>query len=515
MRRLILGLIATAILGIFVGFSSGALSLVETHGNSMAPRITTGDLVIVRASSTYQVGEVVAYSSPELRQVVLHRVKALQDGQYTFRGDHNDFDDPEQLTQRQLIGKELLHIPHGGLWLDRLTSPTGLGILTFGLLLAGGGTTVATRRRRRKNAMSAHASLSRTPPSGGLSGWSPRSRTAATAAAVTATVGILLCLVSWTQPTASGGTATQSAARTMTFSYEAEVPASPAYDDTRVTAPAPIFRNLADQLDLSYSYQGGPGSLSVVAELTTASGWQSTVPLRPTVDFTDSQYAGSVRLHLDQLDRRAQAAAEATGIPATQVDIAVVATVTTADGHQFTPRLAFTLTPLQLTLVGGQSALTVTETTSAEGTSPTDDTLELAGYQVSVSTVRTASAALVLAGFLTLLVLGLAHRRTATTEAAAIKRRYAPILLGVEPVPSPPGRPVIDVHEFVALARIAERYGLLVMHWTRSNVETFVVHDDGITYRYRTGTGHRAPMSQPSTGESAGHSTDAMSGRPA
>jgi len=60
-------------------------------------------------------------------------------------------------------------------------------------------------------------------------------------------------------------------------------------------------------------------------------------------------------------------------------------------------------------------------------------------------------------------------------------------LVEVQPLPSPPGRPVVDVVDFPTLAKLAERYGLLVLHWTRSDVDTFVVQDEGVTYRYRTG----------------------------
>jgi len=55
-------------------------------------------------------------------------------------------------------------------------------------------------------------------------------------------------------------------------------------------------------------------------------------------------------------------------------------------------------------------------------------------------------------------------------------------------MPAPQGRPVIDVTTFSTLAKLAERYGLLVLHWSRSGVETFVVQDENITYRYRPGT---------------------------
>jgi hypothetical protein len=33
------------------------------------------------------------------------------------------------------------------------------------------------------------------------------------------------------------------------------------------------------------------------------------------------------------------------------------------------------------------------------------------------------------------------------------------------------------------------------MHWSRSDVETFIVQDEGTTYRYRAGAGVRLPES--------------------
>jgi len=166
---------------------------------------------------------------------------------------------------------------------------------------------------------------------------------------------------------------------------------------------------------------------------------------------------------------------------------------------------------LQLTLVGGPSALTVTDTTPTHRAGRAENTLGPAGYQASVSALRIASLVLALGGLLMLCLGGLASARAATSEAAAIKRRYATMLLQVEPMTSPPGRPVVDVTDFPALARLAERYGLLVMHWTRSNVDTFIVHDDGITYRYRTGTGHTPQASA----SGAGQAVEDTAGRPA
>jgi hypothetical protein len=46
--------------------------------------------------------------------------------------------------------------------------------------------------------------------------------------------------------------------------------------------------------------------------------------------------------------------------------------------------------------------------------------------------------------------------------------------------------PIVDVTEFGMLVRLAERYGLLVLHRSRSGTDTYVVQDEGATYRYST-----------------------------
>lgn len=46
---------------------------------------------------------------------------------------------------------------------------------------------------------------------------------------------------------------------------------------------------------------------------------------------------------------------------------------------------------------------------------------------------------------------------------------------------------MIDVNEFSSLAQIAQMNASPVLHWSRSGVDTFVVEDDGATYRYRIG----------------------------
>lgn len=469
------------------GLASGSLALVTTHGISMAPRMAAGDLVLVR-SSTYEVGDVVAYHSRELKQVVLHRVIGREGPHYLFQGDNNDFVDPEKPTADDLVGKELLHIPGGGVWLDRLTSPTALGLIAFALLAAGGGAAHTRRRRRlRKGATMARHAARTSRSRVVLSTMSPRLRAVTAGTAAVGALGLALGALTWTRPLLTLAPSAQQDAQSMTFAYSAAVPQTPAYDGTTVSSPDPVFRRLTNTVNVRFTYQGSPGSVTVNATLTTASGWHSTVPLAARQTFTSSRYQGTVRLDLTALERRASAAAAVTGLPAEQLTVTVAPQVTTTDGMSFAPTLGLALTPLQLKLAGDPTTLTVQDSTAVQQSTQVPRTLSLLGRDISVAIGRTVSTVVLLVASLAAVALLLLARRSAPANAgAAIRRRYAPLLLPVHPMPTPAGRPVVDVTEFTTLVKLAERYGLLILHWTRSEVETFIVQDEGTTYRYRT-----------------------------
>jgi hypothetical protein len=78
-----------------------------------------------------------------------------------------------------------------------------------------------------------------------------------------------------------------------------------------------------------------------------------------------------------------------------------------------------------------------------------------------------------------------ARRHSPLHTRAEIERRYPQLLVPVEPMASPPGKPVVLVDNFPALVKLAERYGQMILTWRRPDADDFVVRDEGITYRYR------------------------------
>lgn len=498
-------LAVVAVLGACTGIllASGHAGIVITHGVSMNPLYHQGDLVLIARASSYSVGDIAAYNLPDRDEVALHRIIGGNEGGFILKGDNNPSNDALTPRAADLVGRALVHIPQGGLWLGTLTSPPVLGLLAFALLAGGGAATTRRSRKRRRASMSRHTSTSPTTHQG-LGSFPPSLRVPAALGAVFTVLGLGLGVLAWSGPLEETATSQVKSGTRMDFSYTADVGQTAAYDGTTAESPDPVFRKLSNTVDVGFSYHGEPGTVTVTADLSTPGGWHSTIPLTGPVAFDGNDYEGSVRLDLTALDAKAQAASAVTGLPAGPLSIAVTPAVRTASGAEFRPALNLNATPLQLTLVNGPESLAVTDTAPKEQTAMVPRMVGTNGVGITAATARIVSAVFLLAALATGAILMIFARRTTPgDEAAMIRRRYAGLLVRVHPMPAPQGRPVIDVTTFPTLAKLAERYGLLVLHWSRSGVETFVVQDENITYRYRAGSepAPAEPQSQPANAQ--------------
>ena len=116
----------------------GRTTIVTVDGSSMLPRYRRSDLIALRPHRRYHVGDVVGYQSAMLHRIVLHRIVAIHNGRYTFKGDNNTFTDPETPTIRNLVGAEAVHLPGAGKAIAWLHTPWLLALLAA-LLIASFG----------------------------------------------------------------------------------------------------------------------------------------------------------------------------------------------------------------------------------------------------------------------------------------------------------------------------------------------------------------------------------------
>jgi len=449
----------TVLAGGALAVLTGTVGIVTASGRSMNPGYRQGDLVVVAAAEAYAPGQVVAYRDNVHDLVVLHRIVGGGPEAFELKGDANAAADAVRPARSDVIGRAVLHVPGGGAWLGRLTSPVPLGVAALVLVAA------TARRRPRSPAMS---------------------RNVRSAVLMAGLAGVGLGAAAFTTPARAIVPRDVRSTRSMPFAYAAGVARSAAYDGTTARSPDPVFRRLANAVDVHLAYDGTPGTLAVAAELSADSGWHATIALAAPRDVP-GRYDATVRLDLAALERHARDAAAVTGLPVEVIAVAVTPRVTGSDGAAFAPALRLTLTPLRLALAGGPATLTVADTSTVRVGEPAARRLGLLSRSVTVATARRVAAFLLLGTLLAALALALVARRSATpTEGERIRRRYASRLLRVQPLPATPGDAAVDVVEFADLAGLAERHCLPVLHWSRGEAHTFVVREQGTTYRYRT-----------------------------
>jgi signal peptidase I len=472
------------------------ISYVVTDGTSMNPVYFQGDLVFAVKADSYHVGQIVAYHGESPGQRVLHRIiGGSGSAGFVMKGDNNQSIDPLTPTTEELIGRAVLHIPHGGIWLRPLLGPSGLGMLSF-LVLSGGVAKTRTRREiprgRRKKKVKAMSSRrggswgAATAVLKAVERLSPLLRTAAAVAAVLTLLALTLGILGWMKPILKQQTLPKGPSQSITYSYSAKVPKSAAYDDTTVSSPDPIFRKLADRADLRTRYDGPAGTFTLTATLTNGTGWHTALTLVKKTPFTGTSFDATIPLDFRALVARADDAARVIGAsPSGAVAIALSARVTSPGLADLSAPLQLNVAQLQMAPGGGAKFKTETETAASEITVPRE--LTIFGHSLMTASQARSDAILFLIGAAAIaaVVLLVALRRMPVRTRAEIERRYANLLVHVEPMASPPGKPVVNVNNFPALVRLSERYGQMILTWRRPDADDFVVRDEGITYRYR------------------------------
>jgi signal peptidase I len=437
----------------------GSATYVVTHGTSMEPRFHTGDLAIVRPQSSYHVGEIVAYHNHELHTIVLHRIIGREGDRYVFKGDNNDFVDPERPLASQLIGALWIHVPGLGARLQSIRSPGALGALVFlgVLLLAGGVFTGRRRRRGRERRGGEHAPR----PLVQLPKGHAKPPTAVLAAGVVALLPCLaLALLAFTRAPSARQQVSIPYKQSGTLSYSAAAAPGPAYPDGRVATGEPLFTRVLNAVELRFSYRlhsHASKSLSSVgtlaATITSTNGWHTTLALGPPRRFRGDHAViagtldlGSLQALTDSLE--ATTKVKGTYTIAVKPRVSTTGTLAGAPLHAtLSPEARFAETEGELELekpataaIGQASstsagksateALSSSASGSATGAREEPQSLSLGAVSISVARARTASLvaiALVLGALVALLALlrplraRLAPERD---EPAAIRRPH-------------------------------------------------------------------------------------------
>ncbi len=354
----------------------GRTSYAVIYGISMEPHFHGGDLVLLREQPRYHVGQIVGYHSNRLGKPVMHRIiKIDESGRYWFKGDNNNFVDPEHPLETQLFGSEWVRLPGVGSALERVHSPRNAAILggLVALFVLGGGSAQAKRRRRRHGggdawtpqvvpvpqhptpvAPEVHsaAQVSAAVPSVNLlpAGAEPtmRERLAAAASSASAVatsasgddrswvprlgamlgvIGLagvaamsIVGMLAFTRPPAAVRTQPDLYVQHGLFGYSAAAPIGPVYDHSPLHAGDALFASIVHRFDVSFRYHVSSeqpmrlaGRAALDARLSDGSGWSRKLRIKSAQPFSGNATTVTGAISLDSVREAISKFERATG----------------------------------------------------------------------------------------------------------------------------------------------------------------------------------------------------------
>lgn len=118
----------------------GPATFIVVSGDSMEPTLHSGDLVILRAQDSYDIGDIATFAVPEgepgAGALIIHRLIGVEGDAWVPQGDNRDREDEWRPTDDDIKGELWVHVPRGGKHLMTVMQPPLLAAL------AGGGATM-------------------------------------------------------------------------------------------------------------------------------------------------------------------------------------------------------------------------------------------------------------------------------------------------------------------------------------------------------------------------------------
>jgi signal peptidase I len=521
---LIVTLLVGVLAGVWLFFAPpqllGATTYTSTEGNSMEPMFHKGDLALTRPESAYRVGEVVLYMSPTLHRAVLHRIIAIQNGHYFFKGDNNSFVDPGYATHADLMGKLWVKVGGGGnvmSWIGRPSHSAALAALATILLAMTGAGTTRRRRRRRRRGDPTFTPPAKTTGSSGLPSWvhMPRKTTDNYVAGAALALGLILVALSFTVPL-HRSVPTNAYTQAGSFAYTASVVHSnPAYPSGAAHTGDPLFLDDFKWATISFGYDFKSklkhrvqGTIAFAAVLTSdTTTWHRTVPIETAHRFTGDLALASGNVDLTQLRALLTTLGQQSGEAGGSYTVTLQPVVTvrgTVGGKQisdtFSPSLPFSVTNAiaklniagPATLPGASYAAPSAATTQASALEPTQTGtipavaprfLKLMRYSLPVSAARGLGLGLLALVGLILLLKPLKPKREVWSAERRIAFRYGMVVVDVVELGSTGAETAVTDFENLALmARYCERP---IYKAVGNGIETYGVEDGGRWYVFR------------------------------
>ena len=104
----------------------------QVASDSMAPVITTNDLIIVKLTKEIKEDDIITFVKDD--SLITHRVISKDSNSYLTKGDaNNEFDD--RVVEDNVVGKVVKILPNAGVWFKVITTPKVIVLICITLFL--------------------------------------------------------------------------------------------------------------------------------------------------------------------------------------------------------------------------------------------------------------------------------------------------------------------------------------------------------------------------------------------
>jgi signal peptidase I len=475
----------------------GRASYVIIAGASMEPALHSGDLVVALQSQTYQVGDVVTYTHPQVGPVI-HRIINLDGNKFTLQGDNNEWIDAYQPTEANILGKSWMTLPGAAIWLERMRTPVGLALLS----LAVGFMLLVTVSRGKDDKV--NRSFETTSSQASTVIFSETRQSWIFPLATILLGGMLLGVIAFNTPLIENSITEIPYSHDGTFNYYARGSSS-VYDESRIESGDAIFHTMVDKVRVFFDYElSGPminnvsGSYEIHLEVSEPNGWRRQVSLIPATTFTDGRFTTALMIDLDGILDYIEVLRERTEFNRAAYDVKILPIINIeADiagqpiHDQFTPNLHFKLDEYQLYLDGTNPFEEVGDplNPSLSGTVDLIDrvpsTINILGLDILVETTRLIAGIAVAVGLIGLIyVLFPLLRSWQLGESYKIALQHGELILDVGKLPKTTAAKTIDVAEFSDLAKLSQSVDAPILHLTHKNQHTYLLQFKENFYRF-------------------------------
>ena len=485
----------------------GRVAYIVVSGNSMEPVFQFGDLIIAQEQSDYQVGEAVVYRHPG-GGYVFHRIVEKKGDLFTFQGDNNSWVDSQQLNKNDILGKLWIHIPFGGKFINVVRTPRNLTVLAIVVMLSFFGSSKTKQNRKMKSRQHSKAQKENPDPKASVSS---HFEGIIILGAITF-AAIILGLFAFTRPVEKVETDNIQYQHIGVLLYHA-ADAQDLYDTDVVKTGEPVFLQLTCDLEIYYGYQLDSsamiapvaeqfvGSYRVMAQISDPNGWNRSLELAPLTVFKGINFTSGMHLDLCQVSALIAELEEKTGSKNNWYTLTIIPEVFIAGNiagrsleDNFVNQINFEVNKFIMRLPREfDETPTESLTPIAAGILPglrvKLNTINMFGLILPVISARIIAEIILVSSLLGIVWLGWPlYQEWKGGTASRIRVQYEPMLIDVQPGSISPNGHAVPVDSFEDLAKLAERYGAMILCETNGDLNKYWVQDNEVMYEYALDT---------------------------